>query len=519
MNNLKYIKDKPESYWISSTPLLPYSKLEEDIKVDIAIVGGGLTGIQTAYQLQKEGINIAILEANHIGHGTSGYTTAKITSQHELIYKKIQKQMGKELAKQYAVANETAIGEIKKITRENKIECDYISQSAYVYTQQDDYIEKIQDEVKVASDLGIHATYVEDLPLPIKIKGAIKFFDQAQFHPLKFLLSLSNVIHNKGVKIFQQTRVIDIEENGKYVLTTSNGKKVTAEKVIIASHYPFYNKHGMYYARIYTERSYIVAIKAKEKFPGGMYINAEQPTRSLRHLNSSDGELILVVGENHKTGQVVDTNKHYLALMKYASEIFTVNDIPYKWSTQDCMTLDGVPYIGNYTSNTPNLYIATGFQKWGMTNSTVASILLKDLIVKGESPWQDVYNPTRKTITASSKDFIFQNADVAKHLLKGKLESLEKKLNILNDEAQVLEIEGNRVGIYRDDMGHLHIVNTTCPHMGCELNWNMAERSWDCPCHGSRFSYDGKVIEGPAIKPLRYGYDVNTIEKLFTEDF
>lgn len=518
-DNLLNFKKSPSSFWIESSPSTNYPTLDKDLKVDIAIIGGGLTGIQCAYQLQKEGLSIAVLEAHRIGHGTSGHTTAKITSQHSLIYYKILSQMGTELAKQYASANESAIHEIKKISEENNIDCDYTFQDAFIYTESNEYIQKIQDEVKAASSLGIEASYIEDIPFPIPIKGGIKFQNQAQFHPLKYLISLAKVVHDKGVKIYEETRAVDIEENDNYIITDSQGKKVTAEKVIIASHYPFYNKHGLYFARIYTQRSYIIGIRAKEKYPGGMYINAEEPARSLRHQSTPEGELILVVGENHKTGQGEDMNKHYKALIDFAEDIFTVENIPYRWSTQDCMTLDGIPYVGNYTPNTPNLYVATGFQKWGMTNSTASSLLLRDLIVKRESPWSDVYNPSRNTIAASAKSFLVENADVAKHLLKGKLSPLSQDVKVEVGEGKVFEVKGDRVGVYKDEQNRLHIVNTTCTHMGCELNWNSAERSWDCPCHGSRFSYEGKILEGPAVSPLEMTNDVNTVEKLFKDDF
>ncbi|MFY9279247.1 MAG: Rieske 2Fe-2S domain-containing protein, partial [Caldicoprobacterales bacterium] len=211
--------------------------------------------------------------------------------------------------------------------------------------------------------------------------------------------------------------------------------------------------------------------------------------------------------------------KHYKALVDFANNLFTVENIPYRWSTQDCMTLDGIPYVGNFTSNTPNLYIATGFQKWGMTNSIVASLLIKDLIIHGESPWEDVYNPSRKTIIASAKTFIVENYNVAEQLIDGKLEQLPKEADLKPGDAKVLKIDGKRVGAYRDRQGELHLVNTTCTHMGCELNWNSAEESWDCPCHGSRFTYEGKIISGPAVNPLKAINDVNTIKKLFSEDF
>lgn len=518
-NRYSLFKNPPKSYWIDSVEFTKYPSLEENIKVDIAIIGGGLAGIQIAYQLSHANLNIAVFEANLIGHGTTGYTTGKITSQHNIIYSKIKDLFGMELAQQYANANESAIREIKKIIDENNIDCDYTQESAFVFAQKEENLEKIQEEIDTASSLGISASYVKDIPFDIPNVGAVKFDNQAHFHPLKYLTSLARIINEKGIQIFEKTRIVDIEENNTYILTTSQGKTINAEKVIIASHYPFYNKHGMYYSRIYTSRSYIIGIKAQEKYPGGMYINVEDPPRSLRCVNTGIGELILVVGENHKTGQGEDMNKHYNALINFAEDVFTIEDIPYRWSTQDCMTLDGVPYIGYYTSNTPNLFVATGFQKWGMTNSTVASLIIRDLILNGESPWQDVFNPSRKTTLESTKKFITVNTDVAKHLIRGKIKPIEKEIDLSNEEAQIIEIDGNKVGAYKDENGKLHFVNTTCTHMGCELNWNNAEKSWDCPCHGSRFSYKGEILNGPAVKPLNFSEDVNTVEKLLKEDF
>lgn len=509
----------PQSYWMASTSQQDYPSLNEDIKVDIAIVGGGIAGITTAYMLSKQNIKVAILEADHILQGTTGHTTAKITSQHELIYSKIANQMGVEYAKQYAHANESAIRTIEKIICENNIECDFFPQSAYVFTQDDKYVSKISDEVKAASSLGIKASYVEDLPLSIPIKAAVRFDNQAQFHPLKFLIPLAQKLKDKGIQIYEQSRVVDIEEKDNYILYTKQGKKVSAEKVIIASHYPFYNKHGLYFGRIYVERSYALAIQAKEKYPGGMYINIEEPARSLRNQRTEQGELIIVGGDHHKTGQGEDTSLHYEALKDYANTIFSVEDIPYRWSTQDCMTLDNVPYVGHFTSKTPNLYIATGFGKWGMTNSIASAMLLSDLIVKGDSPWKDVYNPSRQTITASAKNFVVENLNVAKELIGGKISPTPSKVDLKPGEGKIIEINGEKAGAYRDEQGTLHIVDATCTHMGCELSWNSAEKTWDCPCHGSRFTYEGDVVDGPTVAPLKAYKDVTTIEKLIKDDF
>lgn len=520
MTDINLFKNMPKSYWLSSTESTNYPALNEDVDVDIAIVGGGMVGILSAYKLEKQGFKIAIIEAENIVQSTTAHTTAKLTSQHGLIYDKILNKMGSDLAHQYARANESAIHQIKKIADEHNIDCDYESQLAYIYTQDDNYVEQIEAEVEAARSLGIDAELVEDLPFPFEIKTGMVFRNQAQFHPRKFLLNLAKIINERGVAIYEKTRAIELnKDNDKYIINTSEGKKVTAEKVIIASHYPFFNKKSMYYARLYVERSYILGIHTKEKYPGGMYINAEDPPRSLRYHPTDDGDLILVVGEKHKAGQGENTNEHYQALFNFAKSIFTIEDIPYRWSTQDCITLDGIPYVGQYASDTPNLYVATGFAKWGMTNSMASSIILSDLIVKGESPWGDVYNPSRKTIAASTKNFVIQNADVAGQIIEGKLSPIEKDIELTPGDATIVEVDGDKTGVFRDEEGKLHIVNTTCTHMGCELKWNKAERSWDCPCHGSRFTYQGNIIQGPAVKSLSFERDVNTIEKLIKEDY
>lgn len=510
----------PQSYWLTPAEQQGYPELKEDLKVDVAIVGGGIAGISTAYCLCKEGYKPVILEADRILFGTTGHTTAKITSQHELIYDKIINKIGREQAQQYAAANEAAIGEIEKTVKELQIECDFERQSAFVYTQKEENIEKINDEVKAASSLGIKAEYIEEISFGIPIKAGMRFDGQAQFHPRKYLLALADFITGKGCLIYEHSKVVDLEDNGEgYMLKTGNGSKISAKKVIIASHYPFFNKAGLYFARIYVEHSYIIAVKAREKYPGGMYINAEEPTRSIRSQPSDNGELTLVGGENHKSGQSVDTVQHYRALIDFAAEHFSVESIPYRWSAQDCMTLDGVPYVGNFTSDTPNLYVTTGFGKWGMTNSTASAILLRDLIVNGKSEWEEVYSPSRFNMAASMKNMLVENANVAANLLEGKLSPLPYGVDIKPGEGKVIDIDGHRAGAYRDDKGNLHVVDTTCKHMGCELNWNTAETSWDCPCHGSRFDVDGEVIEGPALTPLNSGKSVNTVEKLIKDEY
>ncbi|MDP4094941.1 MAG: FAD-dependent oxidoreductase, partial [Bacillota bacterium] len=391
---------------------------------------------------------------------------------------------------------------INKIIEENEIDCDFSWQPSYIYTNSEEYIEQIQNEVKTASALGIKASYQEETPLPFKVKAAVRFDGQAQFHPRKYLLALAAKIPGQGSNIFEQTKAVDIEEENGCTVITDSGIRVHASKVIIASHYPFYDKPGLYFTRIYPDRSYILAVRAKSKYPGGMYINAEQPARSLRSQPYENGELILVGGEHHKTGHGENTNQHYENLLSFAEDTFGVISVPYRWSTQDCMTMDGVPYIGHLTSNKKDIYVATGFQKWGMTSSTVSALIIRDLIMEGDNPWKEVFDPSRTTIAASAKNFIKENADVAGNFISGKLMSVPENLDVKKGEGKIMDIDGYKTGVYRDSDDKLHFVDTSCTHLGCGLKWNDAEKTWDCPCHGSRFGYTGDIVEGPALKSI-----------------
>lgn len=497
----------PESLWIASAAKTNYTALGDDIKVDVAIIGGGITGITSGYMLKKEGLSVAIIEADRIAQGTTGHTTAKITSQHDLIYSKIKSYMGDEKARQYAEANETSIRTISDLIEQEKIDCDFHKEPAYIVTSVDSYVQQIADEASTASSLGIKSSFIENTPLPFKVKGAVKFDDQARFHPRKYLLALAKKVEGGGSFIFEQTRVVDINKGSPCILVTNLGKKITADNVIIASHFPCFDGMGFYFARMYPDRSYVIAVKVKEKFFGGMYITAEEPGRSLRSQEYEGGELIIVSGEHHKTAHGTNLHTHYENLLEFAKKHYEVQELIYRWSTQDYTTLDKVPYVGRLTSKVPNIYVATGFRKWGMTNGTASATIIRDLILKGKNPWAEVYDPSRFVLNPSITSFISINSDVAANLASGKLKSAPENVDIEKEEAVIAEIEGNKMGMYRDKKGHLHTVDTTCTHMGCELKWNDAENSWDCPCHGSRFTYEGKIIEGPAINELQHNYD------------
>ncbi len=489
-------------YWLASAKPTGCQVLNEDIRADVAIIGGGLVGITTAYLLAKENISVALIEANLIGQGTSGHTTGKITCQHDLIYSKLIDRFGLEIAKQYAQANQEAIKFLTTLITSQSIACDFSKQAAYLYTQQDEYVKVVEDEIEAAGKVGIKAQALKEIPLPFAVKIAERFDEQAQFHPGKFISSLVKIIQQSGGRLFEQTRAIDFLAGSPFTIITENRHKVFADEVVVASHFPVFDGGGCYFARVHPDRSYAIAIKAKEKFPGGMYITPKSPVRSLRSTPYKDGELIIIVGEHHRTGQGVAEKNHYRNLVDFAEKTFTVEEIPYRWSAQDYMSADDVPYVGRISPEHRNVYVATGFRKWGISNGIAAATLIRDLIVKGESPYWEAFNPARFRVDAKMQQSMAAGTKTAKEIIAVKPENISPQDEPEKNQALVVEGEKGRIGLYKDNEGNLYAVNITCTHLGCELVWNEAELSWDCPCHGSRYSYSGEIIEGPTLHPL-----------------
>lgn len=493
-----------EPYWLTSTVLPSFPPLTEDIHVDVVVVGGGISGITTAYLLAKGGVNVALIEADRLLNGTTGHTTAKVTAQHDLIYDELLHHLGAEKAKMYYDACMEALQFIKTTIQEQRIDCDWTEENAYIYANTNASMSKLINEWKAYEKLGIAGAITETIPLSLPVHAALVMKHQAQFHPLKYLQKLVEAIRQKGGKIYEQTPAADVEQGETLTVITKHHKRLTCRHLVVCSHFPFYDG-GFYFSRMYAERSYVLAIQSDGQYPGGMYLSADEPKRSIRSAKAANGsELLLIGGESHKTGQGVPTIQHYEALQSFASDLFTVTAIPYRWSAQDLTTLDKVPYIGKMTANTPNVYVATGYRKWGMTNGTVAGLLLSDLILERNNRYDDLYTPSRFYADPSVKHFVMQNTDVAKHLIEGKIEVVVRTPNDLaNGEGAVVLVNGKRAGAYKDENGVLSIVDTTCTHMGCEIEWNSGDRTWDCPCHGSRFSIHGDVIEGPAQQPLQ----------------
>lgn len=488
---------KPASLWLDTTPQTNFPPLQSGLTVDVAIVGGGLAGLTAATLLKAEGKTVAVLEAERIVQGVTGYTTAKVTSQHHLIYDYIISHFGEEKARAYADANQAAIEQIAGLVEHKKIDCDFTRTEAYTYTESPDEVDQIKAEVEAALKLGLPASFVNETPLPFPVKAAVRFDNQAQFHPRKYLLALAQEIPGDGSHIFEETRVVDLEEGEPCVVTTEQGS-LTASDVIIASHFPF-NDKTLYSFRLHSHRSYVLGVRLEGESPRGMFISTK-PSHSVRDHPEAGGNFLLIGGEGHKAGQGGDTIARYQRLEQWARERFSVKEVEYRWSTQDNQTLDHLPYIGQATPLSEHTYVATGLGGWGMTGCTVAGMLLRDLISGRDNPWAEVYDPNRVNLTSvpeAAKGVI----DIAKHFVGDRM-TVETPDSIAPGEGKIVETQRGTVAMYKAEDGEMCTLSPVCTHMGCFVQWNPAEKSWDCPCHGSRFSTDGGVLHGPAIKAL-----------------
>ncbi|ANU24354.1 FAD-dependent oxidoreductase [Planococcus donghaensis] len=502
------IPQEQKSYWREYKDIPSYPALQANESTDIAVVGGGMVGVISAYLLAKAGKKVTLIEAGKLVDGVTGRTTAKITAQHGLYYDSLIQIAGEEQAKLYYQANMDGLKFIEDTAKELSIDCDFSHHNAFVYANTAAGAKQIEKEAEAYRKLGIDGELAKDeVELPFAVEEAIVMRNQAQFHPVKFLAGLVKEIERLGGKIYEQTRAMKILSKNDPVIQTENLSHLSCNKVIVASHYPFNDFDGMYFSRLTVNRSYAIAAKVSGKVPNDMYISGDMPSRSLRYAPGENGEkLLLIGGDGHATGKSSsETIEHYYNLEKFGHEHFGIEEIPYRWSSQDMTTLDTIPYIGTITAGYNNILVATGFHKWGMSNGALAGMLLSDQVLGNENRYAPVFDPTRtKVKTKDAMSFAKDNASVAKSLVTGKLKRPSKTVeDLAKDEGSLVKVGKKKAGGYRDEYGQVHLVDTACTHMGCDVKWNDAERSWDCPCHGSRFSYTGDVLNGPAVKPLK----------------
>lgn len=489
---------RPVSLWLDTAPETRFPPLRAGIEVDVAVIGGGLAGLTAATLLKEAGRTVAVLEAGRIASGVTGHSTAKITSLHTLIYRHLIRHFGKAQARAYGDAQQAAIEHMAALVKDKGIDCDFARTEAYTYTESADQVKHIEAEVEAALTLGLPAAYVRDPPLPFPVKGAVRFDGQACFHPRNYLLALARDLPGNGCHIFENTRVVDAPHGEPCTVATDRGA-LRARDVVVASHFPFADR-ALFASRLQPQRAYVLALRIDGPAPPGLFVDADE-SFSLRPLPLPGGdELLLVTGQGHKAGEGGDTVARYQRLELLARSRLPVRSVEYRWSTQDNYTLDRVPYIGHTTHHSKHLYVATGFNGWGMTGGTVAGMLLRDLILGRDNPWAKVFDPSRLDL-GNVPELVRNNVKVAAHFVADRVADTDSD-TIPRGEGRIVHTLHGNVALYRDEEGNIHRHSPVCTHMGCILHWNPAERSWDCPCHGSRFSYDGEVLHGPAVRPL-----------------
>jgi len=486
------LKKKTQSLWRGTARQYSDYECKEDElpeNIPVIVIGGGIAGVLTAYQLKQRGIESLVLERNQPGRGITANTTAKITSLHGTIYSKIAKAYGQEAARLYYDSQEAAIEEFASIINTCNIACEYESRAHIMYTQ--DELSKLEKEYEWIRELGIPVDWVDKTPLPFSVKGGIVFHNQAMFHPIHFIDQLM-----EGLNVFNGCMATRIDSDG--TVEVNHHKEIHADAIVIATHYPIINSKGLYFARLDQERSCVAALEQSGGFDiHDMYIDMNEKGHTFRPYKE---DLIMGVG-NHRSGDKKAPD-YYKQLEAEVFKWFPDAQIKYHWSNQDCMSIDGIPYIGRYSKKLENVYVAAGFNQWGMSNSMVAANIIADLIAGRENPYADLYSPLRHQNGGTGK--LLTNGVVsAIHLSKQLIHHKEKEIkDILPGDAGIVKLDGESVGVYKDEQGTLHMVNTKCPHLGCQLQWNASEKTWDCPCHGSRFSIDGHLMEDPAQKDL-----------------
>jgi glycine/D-amino acid oxidase-like deaminating enzyme/nitrite reductase/ring-hydroxylating ferredoxin subunit len=489
------------SLWAATAPGTGFPSLEPGIEVDVAVLGAGIVGITAAHLLKQAGKSVALVEANTVASGVSGYTTAKVTAGHGMLYSKLIKSFGVERTQIYAQSNLAAIEKVAELIGAVGIECDWERQPNYVYAEAAAELASIEEEVEAEQRAGLPTSFTIETSLPYPVAGAARMENQAQFHPRKYLLPLAGVVQGGTSYVFEHTRALGVDETSACTVTTEKGK-LLATDVIIATHYPFLDR-GFFFPKNRPNRSYAVAGRAVlDDLREGMYISSSSPTRSIRRARNDGATMLIVGGEGHVVGTEVNTEGRYERLAEWARDRFGMDAVEYRWSAQDPSTLDGVPYIGRLNRGSKHVFVATGFGKWGLSNGTVAAMILSDQILERPNEWAPLYD-TKRLNLASAKEFVVQNADVARHFVFDRISKPQRSAsNLGNDEGGVFKRGLRPTAAYRDKDGVLHVHSAVCTHLRCIVEWNDAEKTFDCPCHGSRFGYDGRVVHGPAVRPL-----------------
>lgn len=491
------------SMWRAGQKAATYPALDAELSVDVAIIGAGITGITAAARLARAGRSVAVLEARRIGSGTTGHATGNLYALVEQGLYRLAKKWGKDVVEAIVRSRADAVDLIESNTREYQIACDFARTPWVLYgtTNRSEESREIENEYKAARGVGLDARLVNDLPLPYLITKALVVRDQAQFNPLAYVRGLAAAIHSGQCRIFEETPVVDIDPEAGVVRTAAH--TVTADHIVMATHTP--KGFSVVQTELGPYREYAVAAPIEEfQLPGGIFWSAGEKPTSTRAVEMDGVQYVLMIGESHKTGQNNDPGSAYQRLEDLLRTRFLIRDPAFRWSAQNYRAADGLPYIGS-SSGASRVYIATGFATDGLTYGTLAGMLIADEIEGRQNPFAELYSPRRFTPMKSARNFLKENLNVAGRYVKDYTQSppLKNLSELAPDEGGLVELADGKMAAYRDRNSRLHLLSPVCTHLKCIVHWNRAERSWDCPCHGSRFDYDGRVIEGPALLPLQ----------------
>jgi glycine/D-amino acid oxidase-like deaminating enzyme/nitrite reductase/ring-hydroxylating ferredoxin subunit len=482
-----------ESLWLATAPPTDYPALPGDLDVDVAVLGGGIAGVTTALLLERQGARVALIEADRVGRGVTGCTTAKVSALQSLVYSKIRSRKGADAASVYATASLAAVERVSELA--DGIDCDLGRRPAFTYAAEPDERASVEDEHEAAVQAGLATELVDGPDLPYPVHGAVRLADQIQLHPVRYVQGLAAQLS----QVYERTRAVAVDEGSPCVVRTDRGD-VRAEQVVVATHYPIFDR-GLYFARLEPQRSYCIAarLKAGGVLPQGMSISAGATTRSLR----SHEDLLIVGGEGHPAGSTDAQPERYDRLASFAREHWDVAEVTHRWSAQDPVPYDHLPVIGPYRPGSSRLWVSSGYMKWGLTTATFGALILADLVAGRDNDWAATFTPNRVSFGSlhevAQLGVKFSTDLVIDRVKPAEVSSVDE---VPAGEARVMRDGVGKTGVYRDAQDGLHAVTLRCTHMGCLLRFNAAEVSWDCPCHGSRFGVDGEVLEGPAVHPL-----------------
>ncbi len=490
---------EPRSLWMATAPAPNFTPLSGDRRADVAVVGSGIVGLTAALLVQREGLDVVLLEADEIASGVSAHSTVKVTVGHGLIYSELHDRYGRDTAAAYLQANAAGLAKIREFVRVDGIDCDLADRRHVLFAEDDGSLDAIEREVEVERELGLPADLQSGTDLPFPVTGAMALDGQAQFHPRRYLLGLADAFVREGGVLHDRSSVREVDGSASPKIHTEGGS-IAADHLVIATGSPILDR-GLFFAKIFPRREYAIAAAVD---PAGtladMYYSAATPTHSLRMAEAEGETLVILVGESHKVGEEIDTESRFTSLQAWLEERFAIRGIRYRWSTQDYDSMDRLPFVGSLGIG--NVLTATGFGGWGMTNGTAAAMSIRNTILGRPTDWGDVFDVHRHHPVAAAGPFLRENVKVARHRVGDRLMAGTAPADLAPGDAAIAEIDGDAVACFRDDGGRLHAVSATCTHLGCRVNWNTAERSWDCPCHGSRFAIDGSVLQAPATEPL-----------------